>query len=118
MGKRRGEDRGDDTTALVLAVLRSDGPLHGYGIVRAIEKRSAAALRPGEGVLYPALLGLEADGLIAGVWETPVPGKPARKVYTLTESGLAELERRRQAWRAHAAAVDAVFGGGLNAEPA
>lgn len=114
MGK---QERGDDTTALVLAVLASDGPLHGYGIVRAIERRSAAALKPGEGVLYPALMGLESAGLIVGTWEAPTPGKPPRKVYALTEAGSAELERRRQAWRTHAAAIDAILGG-CHAEPA
>ena len=45
------------TPTLVLAVLR-DGPLHGYGIAREIERRSEQALKCREGTLYPALLKL------------------------------------------------------------
>lgn len=114
---RRGDERGDETTTLVLAVLASEGPSHGYGIVRAIARRSASALKPGEGVLYPALMALERDGLIAGAWDQPTPGRPPRKVYTLTDDGRAALERRVRSWRSRVSAIDAVLGGIPDAEP-
>src|SRR5213594_3187500 len=87
-----------NTPTLVLAVLR-DGPLHGYAIARAIERRSAGdppggwALRCKEGTLYPALHALERDGLISGEWQRE-EGVRERKVYHLTPAGRAALEER------------------------
>lgn len=97
-----------NTPTLILAVLEQ-GPSHGYAIAREIERRSADALKMGEGALYPALRALEGDGLVESRWETPSTG-PARKVYVLTDSGRAELERRARAWRRFSTAIDAVLG--------
>src|SRR5947199_9212449 len=85
-----------NTPTLVLAVLR-DGPLHGYGIAREIERRSENALKCKEGTLYPALHTLERDGLIAGEWRQE-PGGRDRKVYALTPAGHASLEQRARTW--------------------
>jgi len=93
---------------LILGVLEA-GPLHGYGIAREIEKRSAAALSIGEGTLYPALRVLEQDGFVEASWDTSGSG-PARKVYELTPSGDQELGRFRQAWREYSRSVDKVLG--------
>jgi PadR family transcriptional regulator, regulatory protein PadR len=101
-----------NTPALVLAVLR-DQPLHGYAIAREIERRSGDALRCKEGTLYPALHSLEEDGFIQGEWQRE-GGKRERKVYTLTQSGVAELERRTRTWEKFAAAVQGVMNGGTN----
>ncbi len=77
---------------LVLAVL-DDAPLHGYGIAREIESRSADALSFGEGTLYPALKTLERDGFVQARWDTSSGNGPARKVYEITprsEGGIRE----------------------------
>jgi PadR family transcriptional regulator PadR len=87
-----------------------DGPLHGYGIAREIERRSENALKFKEGTLYPALYSLEQEGLIAGDWQRGANGRE-RKVYRITPEGLAELERRTRTWNAFAAAIDRVIGG-------
>jgi DNA-binding PadR family transcriptional regulator len=97
-----------DTKALVLAVL-ADGPLHGYGITREIKKRSEETLKLGEGQLYPLLHALEEQGWIAGEWEMQ-EGDPPRKVYSLTDSGQAELEKRAKSWLSFANAVATVLG--------
>ena len=104
-----------NTPTLVLAVLK-DGPLHGYGIAREIERRSGNVLRFREGTLYPALHALERDGWIAGRWETP-GGGPARKVYAITEAGLAELARRTRSWAEFARAVNRVLEGAPDVQP-
>ncbi len=93
---------------LILAVLES-APLHGYGIAREIESRSADALSFGEGTLYPALRALEQDRFIESGWDTSGPGA-ARKVYSLTPSGTQELARVRQAWLDYSRSVDKVMG--------
>ena len=101
---------------LMLAVL-ADGPQHGYVIAREIERRSKDVLRFGEGALYPALRSLESEGYIRGNWETP-PSGPARRVYTITESGQAKLAQQVRAWQTFAEAVGNVIGGTPNAKPA
>src|SRR5689334_2147305 len=92
-----------NTPTLVLAVLK-DAPLHGYGIAREIERRSDNALKFKEGTLYPALHGLEREGLICGEWEQENGGRN-RKVYRITPAGLAELDRRTRTWNLFASAV-------------
>lgn len=92
-----------DLEAMVLAALH-DGPLHGYGIVRAIRTKAEGVLRLGEGQLYPILHRLEEAGAVAGDWEFQ-DGKPPRRIYTLTDTGLAALEQRRIEWSAFARAV-------------
>ena len=104
------------TPALILAVL-AEAPRHGYGIAREIERRSSDALKLGEGTLYPALRTLEHEGFIKGEWEIQVSG-PARKIYHLTESGRGELDRHKSAWKHFTEAVDSVFGGKADVEPA
>jgi DNA-binding PadR family transcriptional regulator len=94
---------------LVLAVLR-DGPLHGYGIAREIERRCGGALTFKEGSLYPALHTLERDGFIRGAWETAPASGRERRVYTLTEAGAGALERRRRTWEAFQQAARQILG--------
>ncbi len=98
-----------NTPTLVLAVLE-DAPQHGYAIAREINRRSDNALRCKQGTLYPALHALERDGLIVGEWETGGGERP-RKVYTLTESGRAELARRIRTWDVFSRAIGQVIGG-------
>src|SRR5258708_21611513 len=104
-----------NTHTLILAVLKSV-PCHGYAIAREIERRSKSALKFREGTLYPVLHGLERDGLVTSQWETD-GGGPARKVYSLTESGLTELERRTRTWEQFSNAIDRVIGGEPHAQP-
>jgi PadR family transcriptional regulator PadR len=100
----------NDIPLLILAVL-ADGARHGYAIAREIERVSAEALRLREGSLYPALRVLEQDGFIRGEWQIP-PAGPARKVYSLTEAGRAELAKRSEAWRRYAEFVGLILSGG------
>ena len=105
-----------NTPTMILAVL-GDGPLHGYAIARRIEERSGNALKFKEGTLYPALHALERQGFVASHWETAGSG-PARKVYTLTAAGHAELARRTATWRQFSTAINDVIGGNLHEQTA
>lgn len=110
MNKTRDPWKGS-TAVLILASL-AEMPRHGYAIARDIEKRSDALISLGEGSLYPALMNLEQQGLIRGDWETPPPGGgPARKVYTLTESGHQTLAKRAPEVRALAEAITSLLKG-------
>ncbi len=100
-----------DLQALALGVLE-EGAAHGYAVARRIEAAGPGTLRAGEGLLYPALHALEGAGLIVGAWEGE-PGGRERKVYRITEEGRRELGRKRAAWRAFRASVDAALSPGL-----
>lgn len=95
-------------SALVLAVLEIES-LHGYAIAKKIKQRSEEALIYGEGTLYPALKYLSNEGWVTSEWDTNGPG-PAKKVYTITESGRKELAKERERWKSFQASYSAVLG--------
>jgi DNA-binding PadR family transcriptional regulator len=82
--------------ALILGALQS-GPLHGYEITRRISGREDSILKLKEGQVYPILHQMENDGKVIADW-LPQEGKPARKVYALTERGVKELDSKRVEW--------------------
>ena len=59
------------------------GEQHGYGIARRIEQTSEGQLAINYGTLYPALLKLEQEGLIASAWGMSDNNRKA-KFYKLT----------------------------------
>jgi PadR family transcriptional regulator, regulatory protein PadR len=100
------------TPALVLSVL-ADGPLHGYGLAKEIERRSGGFFTGSWGSLYPALQRLENDGLIEGVWEPyPPGGKRRRRVYRLTAPGRNAAKQAAGRWRQFALQILQVIGYG------
>jgi transcriptional regulator len=90
---------------LVLSVL-TGGPLHGYGIVSELRRRSDSELDLAEGTLYPALHRLQGEGLLSSSWNEDAGRR--RRVYRLTARGRRALEGRRQEWRRFSAAVERV----------
>ena len=88
---------------LVLSAL-VDGPEHGYGVARRIERKSAEALRVEEGSLYPALYRLERQRLIASVPGRSENNRPAR-FYRLTAKGRRQLQLRAEGWQRFVEAV-------------
>jgi PadR family transcriptional regulator, regulatory protein PadR len=97
-----------DLSLLILATL-AESPKHGYAIVQSIHTKSENLLRLREGTLYPILRVLEQDGLVMGEWETQARGA-ARRIYTLTEIGHTELQRRIVAWRTQKAIIETLLG--------
>ncbi|MFD1536128.1 PadR family transcriptional regulator [Nonomuraea guangzhouensis] len=73
---------------LVLLAL-SEGPLHGYGVIKAVRELSEERVRLGAGTLYGALDRLTEAGLARVVSEEVVDGRN-RRYYELTAQG-AEL---------------------------
>lgn len=67
---------------LVLASL-IDGPLHGYGIIKAVEERSDADVRLDPANLYRVLRRMRAAGWI----EEAATSDERRKTYSLTRTG-------------------------------
>lgn len=96
-----------DPEALILGALTA-GPLHGYGIVKALSEHSGGFFQMKEGQLYPLLHQLQDQGLIKGEWETP-EGGPARKTYILLDPGREELARRMEEWQQFSGAIAGFF---------
>lgn len=74
------------TVAVLLTLLEQTGEVHGYGLTTGTGLVS--------GSLYPILARLESRNLVSSRWDPgPVAGRPARKLYQLTEDGVTEAER-------------------------
>jgi DNA-binding PadR family transcriptional regulator len=73
---------------LYLLKLLEESPRHGYEVIRILQDRFLGVYSPSPGTIYPRLARLEAEGLVT---HEVVKGK---KVYSLTDKGREELERR------------------------
>ena len=93
---------------LVLKVLDTLGPMHGYGIAQRIGQMSGSLLSLNQGSLYPALLRLEQRGWIrsrAGVSEN---NRHAR-YYGLTAAGRRQLRKEVEDWKRASAIVNRIL---------
>jgi DNA-binding PadR family transcriptional regulator len=77
---RRGELR-----AAILTALARIEPANGYAIMQELAGAVGGAWRPSPGAVYPAILGLEDAGLIAGADDGA-----GTKIYRLSEAGRRE----------------------------
>jgi transcriptional regulator len=84
------------------------GPLHGYGIAKAIRTTSHDALAIEFGSLYPALKRLELKGWISAKWETSERNRRTR-VYKLTPAGRKQQLQEHSKWIEFVAAVSRVM---------
>ncbi len=96
---------------LEMLVLRTlvRGPLHGYGVARAIRDVSTETLDIEFGSLYPALKRLEMKGWISSKWETSETNRRA-KFYRLTAAGRKQLKQEHSEWLTFAAGVARIMG--------
>ena len=80
---------------MILAVL-AEGPLHGYGVIKAVEERSESAVRLDPANLYRVLRRMKGFGWIL---PTEFEEESRRRTYTITPVGrevlAAELARLR-----------------------
>lgn len=88
-GGHRGRARRGEARYVLLDALR-DGPKHGYEIIKSLEERSGGEYAPSPGTVYPTMQYLEDMGQVRS------DQGAERRVYTLTEAGLAELEARAE----------------------
>src|ERR1700728_4453723 len=93
---------------MVLKTLDVLGALHGYGIARRIEQISGDLLSVNQGTLYPVLLKLEQEGVIASEWGASENNRRAR-FYRLTREGRKQLQVETQDWQQTAAMIERFF---------
>src|ERR1700721_1080327 len=91
---------------LLLLRLLSDREMYGYELAKAVQAASTEALCLGEGVLYPVLHALEAEGALRA--RTKIVDGRKRVYYTLTARGRRRLQELSQRWQRIAGAVRAV----------
>ncbi len=94
---------------LILKTLDTLGPQHGYGIARRIEQMSESSVSLNQGTLYPALLRLEQQGLVAS--EIGVSDNKRRaRFYNLTKKGKTRLATEIDQWQRMSATVNGILG--------
>src|SRR5512132_4150085 len=85
-------------------------PMHGYAIVRHIERLSGGVFSIEHGSLYPALERLQKNGLVVGKWGESPTGRRAR-YYTITAAGRRHLGERVSGFGRVLAAIEGVMTG-------
>jgi PadR family transcriptional regulator PadR len=81
---------------LILSLLE-DGESYGYAIIQRIEELSKGEIAWTDGMLYPVLHRLEAQGWIQSKWRTSDAGRK-RKYYSLAGKGRQALADQKQQW--------------------
>ena len=110
------ELRKGSTPTLILAVL-ADGPRHGYAIAREIERRSADALKMGEGACTRRCARWSGRDLSSASGRLQEHG-PARRTYTLTPTARQNSFSRLKLGATLRRPSDLVIGGKPDAQPA
>src|ERR1700738_453105 len=90
---------------IVLRALATMGPQHAYGIATRLQQVSEDLLNLNQGTLYPALVRLEQQGWIKGVWGKTENNRDA-KYYSITRAGHTGLEGETRRWRKLAGLVE------------
>ena len=86
------------TKLLVLKVL-SNGPNHGYGIVKELQEITSGCCVPTFGTIYPILKELTRLGYTEVNEDKQLKGARKRQVYTLTPLGIEAYKVALEAWR-------------------
>lgn len=81
---------------VVLAIL-AQGESYGYEMIQKVRELSGGEIAWTDGMLYPVLRRLEADGQIESEWRTAENGRK-RRYYRISKSGRKELKAKREEW--------------------
>ena len=92
---------------LILRILKQ-GPEHGQGIARAIDRQSDGVLLIDHGSLYPALQRLLLKGWVKAEWGASENNRRAR-YYTLTAAGRKRLSSEREEFERLVVAIQRVL---------
>ena len=94
------------TTVLILKLLE-EKYMYGYEMIDTLRQRSNHSFELKAGTLYPILHGLEEKGMVRS-YDKEFAGK-TRKYYSITSSGMAQLEERTKEWKEYSDAVRGVL---------
>ena len=94
---------------LILSILE-DGESYGYAILERVRALSDGAVEWTDGMLYPVLHRLEANGYVASRWGKSETGR-RRKYYALKAAGRAALTDQKEQWRVAVQMLGQLWGG-------
>jgi PadR family transcriptional regulator PadR len=83
-------------------------PMHGYALVKHIQRISDDLLQIEEGSLYPALQRMLREGWLKSEEGVSAKGRPTR-IYSLTTAGLRHLEREVSSFETMFAGISRVL---------
>jgi len=81
---------------LILSLLE-EGESYGYAIIQRVRELSGGEIEWTDGMLYPVLHRLEAQGLIGSHWRSSEVGR-RRKYYVLKGNGRKALQEQKEQW--------------------
>jgi PadR family transcriptional regulator PadR len=81
---------------LILSLL-AEGESYGYAIIQEVKQRSEGQMNWTDGMLYPVLHRMEANGWIKSRWGESETGRK-RKYYAIKKDGRLALEQQRAQW--------------------
>jgi len=81
---------------LILSILE-EGESYGYAIIQRVHDLSGGAIEWTDGMLYPVLHRLEAQGCIGARWREAENGRK-RKYYALKRHGHKALAEQKEQW--------------------
>jgi DNA-binding PadR family transcriptional regulator len=81
---------------LILSILEG-GENYGYALIQGVRELSGGAIEWTDGMLYPVLHRLEAQGYIESYWRTAETGRK-RKYYALIRQGRNALREQKAQW--------------------
>ena len=81
---------------VVLAIL-ARGESYGYEMIQRVRELSGGEVAWTDGMLYPVLRRLEAQGQIESEWRTAANGRQ-RRYYRISKLGRSELSKKREQW--------------------
>jgi PadR family transcriptional regulator PadR len=113
MARRSNPDFMTGVPELLVLKLLGEQEMYGYELVQAIERATGAAIRLGEGVVYPTLYALEQRGCLKSRKQR-VDGR-TRIYYSATAAGQRQLSALAQEWRRITDAVATVVEGASHA---
>jgi len=90
-GRRTARMLASGDLQVVILLLLSDKPRHGYEIIKAFEERSSGVYTPSPGMVYPALTYLEEMGYAVAAAEG------TKKLYSITADDSAHLTKHEAA---------------------
>ena len=94
---------------LILSILE-DGESYGYAILERVRALSDGAVEWTDGMLYPVLHRLEANGYVTSRWGESETGR-RRKYYVLKAAGRAALTDQKEQWRVAVQMLGLLWGG-------
>ena len=86
------------TEPLILSLL-SKGESYGYELIQEVKRLSGDKIEWTDGMLYPVLHRMEANGWIKARWEVMENGRK-RKYYSIKKDGQQALKEKREQWTA------------------